>query len=224
MKNFKLKNMLFYLVLTILISTDLVSKTNFTVTAGLSLPNAEMSNVLNSSTVKTTDTTNPNLLINNPDMKVGYCISAKLSFDLSEDAKFWGGFGLLKYAKLEHSLYNTLKQEDAGYLEAQTAIYPLSVGVNYYLYDGLVSVYGIGNLSYNYITTTYDQFKSKLPLTIGKNLTDSRLGYSVGFGFEFPLSKLSLVIETVYTDFNYIGKTNDESLKSAINLTFGFKF
>jgi hypothetical protein len=213
------------IVFILLIGTNIIySKSNFLVTGGLVLPNSEVSNVFNSTTIKTSDTNNPVINITNPDLGAAYSIAAKLSFKLSEDAIFWGGFGLIKFAKFNYDLLNPAKNENAGYIVSQTSIYPLNAGVNYYIFDNSYSIYGIGNLSYNFITSTFNTVNSKITIPVGKNITDTRLGYSVGIGFELPLEKLSIVMEAIYSDLNYIGKDTKENTKSIINLCAGFRF
>ena len=219
-----IKILVFLICFLLLSLNNIYSKTNFLVSAGISQPNKELSNIFNSNSIKTTDSLNPSLNVINPDFRLAYNITAKLIFDISDDAEFFGSFGLIKFAKFNFNLNNPLKNENAGYVESQTSIYPISVGINYYLIKNPIYIYGIGNLSYNFIVNTYISDHSKFALTIGRNNTDSRLGFSLGLGFEIPLEQASIILETIYTNLNYIGKSSNEDTKSLINISAGFRF
>ncbi|GAB1370172.1 hypothetical protein MASR1M45_02300 [Candidatus Kapaibacterium sp.] len=219
------KHLLFILFTVFLLSVSgLSSKTNFSVLGGITLPSNSLKNIFDSNQIPTQDTVTTILNINYPDIGTGYSISAKLSLNLSENAVFWGGFSLIRFAKQENRLNKPSDNSDKGFIESITTIYPLNAGINYYLYDGSFSLYGIGNLSYNFINRAFNTDHSKISLGIPVNSSDNRLGYGIGAGFEYPLRNVSLLIEGTYNQINYIGANSGEESKSLMNVQIGVKF
>ena len=213
-------------ILVFFLTGSLYGKTgsSFSFTGGIAIPNNEVSNIFNSKTIASTDTNNLLLSFNRPDMGIGYTISAKISFPLSENAFFFGGFGLIRFREGQYDLYNESNDESRGYLLAKTSIYPINAGVQYYFLNDILSLYGIGNLSYNFIANSINYKNSKSIIELSNSPNDSRIGYTLGLGLEVPFKLFSVIVETKYSELNYIGKSSSENTKSVIQIEAGFKF
>ena len=206
------------------VSLDSKPMSSFTIVGGLAIPNKEINNIFNSNKISTIDTNNPSLTISLPDAEPGYSLSAKLSFELSESAHFFGGFGLSGFSKKQFDLFSPTKKEENGFLEIKTNVYSIDAGIHYYIIDASLGVYGIANLSYNFIASSVTKIESSASLRLPNNPTDSRLGFTVGLGVEIPLNEFSIIIESKYSSLNYIGKVSDESTKSLLLIQAGFVF
>lgn len=200
------------------------SNSTFSISGGLALPNSEVNNLFNSNTINTADTSNPLLGLVRPSSSAGYSLSAKLTYELSQSAHFFGGFTLTGLGSSKLNLKDLETLEEDGFLDVKSSIYSLNAGIHYYLLDGALSIYGIGNLSYNFIASSFKEIESSTTLRLPNNPTDNRLGFTAGLGFEIPLELLSIIIETKYSDINYIGKGSTEETKSLIVLEAGFRF
>lgn len=222
------KNLRNYLILTILVlcSSASYSKTqsSFAISGGLSLPNKEVKNIFNSNRISTADTNNPFLYINIPDGNSGYSLSAKLLFDLTESASFFGGFALSGFSTDVHNLQNPTDNSEKGVLEIKSSIYSINAGMHYYLYDDFIGIYGIGDLSYNFLASSITKIETSATLRLPNNPTDSRIGFTLGLGFEIPLEQFSIILEGKYSELNYIGKVTNEQSKSLILIQAGFRF
>ncbi|MBX3044980.1 MAG: hypothetical protein KIT33_09480 [Candidatus Kapabacteria bacterium] len=224
-KSIVIKSVIITTAIFILIVSISESKTftNFSVSGGIALPSSEVNNIFNSNRINTADTNTPFLNFVRPESQSGYSLSGKLSFELTESAHFFGGFGLSGFSKQQFDLENP-NGEHNGNLEIKTNIYSINAGVHYYLTDNSLFIYTISNLSYNFIASSLTTIESPTSLRIENNPTDSRLGFSLGIGLELPLSELSLIIESKYTNLNYIGKVSGENIKSLIQIEFGLRF
>ena len=217
--------LLFFIIIILLSSTIAKSKeSNYFVLGGLSLPNNEISNLFNNSTIATNDTTVRELAAVFDSPKSGYNLSIKITLDLSERAFFYGGFGMHKFPALKIGLFTTDKKESKGELEVTTTNYPVSAGIHYFIFKSEFNLYSIGDLSYNLISNSVNTQNSKYDLQIGKNPTDNRLGFGLGLGTIINLGQSGLVIEAIYNQLNFIGKSATEQNKTIITLRTGFKF
>jgi hypothetical protein len=191
---------------------------------GLSLPNNEVFNFVNNSVLPTNDTNVTELSTVFDSPKSGYNLSVKLTLELSEKAFFYGGFGMHKFSESKIGLLNPKTYTSEGEINVTTTIYPVSAGLHYIISKSSFDIYTIGDLSYNFISNSVNTQNSKFDLSIGKNPTDSRLGFGLGLGTIIDLGKCGLVIEGIFNNLNFIGKTTTEINKSIITLRTGFSF
>lgn len=203
---------------------ECTSNSRFSISGGVAVPNSEMNNIFNSDRINTSDTSNPALAYFRPDVSAAYSLSAKLDFELSPNVYFFGGFGLTGLGSDRYELKDLVTMESDGYLQIKSTVYSINAGINFYVIDGNIGVYGLGNLSYNFIANSMTEIVTKTSVLLPHNPTDSRLGFSVGLGLEIPLDLFSIIIETRYSDINYIGKDKTEETKSLIVLEAGFRF
>jgi hypothetical protein len=218
--------LIFSLFLLIINIKTSISDTDsyFTVSGGTSIPSSEVNNIFNTNKISTGDTNNPIAIMTKPDLNFGYIISADLAFGLSKRAYFFGGFSLSSFAEGKFPLNYENVAEEKGYILSKTKIYSLAAGIHYYILSDETGVYGIGNLTYNFIANSINPENSLIPLRLENNPTDSRLGFTVGLGLEIPLNQFSIVFESKYSVLNYIGKNSNEETKSLICLSAGFRF
>lgn len=160
------------------------SDSRFSVSGGVAIPNSEMNNIFNSDKISTVDTSNPMLSYLRPEVGAAYSLSAKLEFALSPSAYFFGGFSLTGLGSDRYELKDINTLETDGHLLIKSSIYSINAGIDYYIINSNIGIYGIGNLSYNFIANSMSEIVSKTTLQLPNNPTDSRLGFTVGLGFE----------------------------------------
>jgi hypothetical protein len=216
---------LFFIVLFMLCNSIVKSKeSNFFVLGGLSLPNNEISNFFNNSVITTNDTTVSELNGVFDSSKPGYNIAIKLTLELSDVAFFYGGFGIQKFPENRILLYEPNTTKSAGEINVTTTIYPISAGIHYFIFKNSFDLYSICDLSYNLISNSVNTQNSKYDLPLGKNPSESRLGFGLGIGTIINLGQCGLVIEGIYNNLNFIGKSLQEQNKTLITLRAGFSF
>ena len=197
---------------------------SFNFFVGPSIPSKEVSEYFPNRLIETNDSINKNLMANYQNVEIGYHISIRGNINLSDNAYFYGSFGIHKFKVSELQLLSVSNLEQIGSMDVQTTIYPISAGINYYLYDGLFRIYLNGGLDYNYQVNLLDNIESKYILKLSQETTFSSLGFTFGPGFEIPLGKASLVIEANYSNLKFIGQSTNENSKSIKTLRLGLKF
>lgn len=214
------------LVLLVLSNINLIFSQNasFNFFVGASLPNKEVSEFFPNRIIGTTDTINNSLLASYNNVEIGYNIGIKGNIELSESAFFYGSFGIHKFKVSDLQLLNINNLEQIGSMTVQTTLYPISAGMNYYVYDGLFSIYLNGGLDYNYQVNSLDKIDSKYILKLSQETTNSSLGFTIGLGTEIPLGKAAWAIEANYSNLNFIGKESNANTKTIISLRTGLKF
>jgi hypothetical protein len=217
--------LLFFICMILLCCTIAKSKeSSFFVLGGLSLPNNEVSNFIDNTLIPTNDTNVRvlNSIFDTP--KSGYNLAIKLTVELSEKAFFYGGLGMQKFPETKVALYAPNSTDSQGEINVITTVYPISAGIHYYIFKSSFDMYSIGDLSYNLISHSVNLQNSKYDLPIGKNPTDSRVGFGLGLGTIISLGESGLIIEAIYNQLNFIGKTENEQNKTIITFRTGFVF
>ncbi|MFA5512843.1 MAG: hypothetical protein WC313_10365 [Candidatus Kapaibacterium sp.] len=219
---------LFYLLIIILFigAVEIQSKpySAFSIVGGIALPDDNLNNVYNSDFISTADSNSRNLALNKPDMLPGYSLNASLSFELSDKAIFFGGFGMAGFSTNKYDLEEIEDGVPAGHIEIKQSFYSLNAGINYFLFSNDLSPYLIANLSYNFLAASLRTVQTSANLRLANNPTDSRLGFTLGVGMEIPLSQFSFIVEGKYSNLNYIGKISGENSKSMYIIQIGFRF
>ncbi len=190
---------------------------------GLSTPNDKIGEIYNKNTIAGDSGGVRQLYSKGVD--AGYYIGAKVRFHLSDNVNFTGSFGLNKFPQ---STIEVRDPKDPGKvlteLKATTNVVPISAGISMYLFKSFIGVYGCGDLSYNYVTSSVDYKYNGVQVPISTTPSNSRLGFGLGAGVDVNLGLLLLNLEGKYNYMNLIGKESSESDKNYFNLCLGVYF
>ncbi|HRP02360.1 MAG TPA: hypothetical protein PLE30_06910 [Candidatus Kapabacteria bacterium] len=214
-----------YLVLLLLNCNLLLSQTTgFSFLVGPSFPNSEVTELFPNRIIETTDTSYSKLFANYNNPNIGYNISIRGGISLSEMADFYGGLGLHKF-KVSTIELNTLNINNTiGSMEMTTTVFPISAGINYYIFRNKFGVYFNGTLDYNYSIYNLDKIDSKYILKLSKSTASSSLGFTLGIGTALELGKAAWIIEVDYATINFLQNSTNNVSKNIISLKTGLKF
>jgi len=215
----------FMMGLFLITSTDLFSQFDFGITGGFSTPNNNINDVWNTSRLRDTSNILGNLYRDGT--KFGYNLGIKLRFPLSTNLLFIGGLGFHRFPQTDQTFHYQSDNPNAKdtivtELRATQTLIPISLGLNYYLFRSAIGVYGIGELSYNYILNNVEY--SGVPLKASMSPSDNRVGCGLGLGFDFDLKVIVLNLETKYNIANLIGRSSEENSKSYLSVNVGIFF
>lgn len=199
------------------------SYAEFGFSIGLSTPNEKMNDVYNTDKLKLDSITSGSLFRDGA--KSGYHILAKMRFDLSENMTFFGGIGWHRFPQTDIQVPdpNDPKKIIATLTTSQNIV-PITAGINAYLLRSVVGIYGVGDLSYNYISSSVDLKSGSVSVPYTRTPSDSRVGFGIGAGLDFDMKLLTLNIEAKYNYTNLIGKESSEGDKTYFTLGFGVFF
>jgi len=230
-KNMKMK--IIVIILFLFIGTVAYSKPmNIGFTVGLAVPNDDISQfyhyVRDSLKVAPDSTRVGDYLLDNA-TSVGYILGIKGRIELTNRFDLALGIGLARFNDAQYSIVPAVGSLslDTSFAKIQstTNIVPISAGINAYLLRSFINLYVIGDVTYNYISYSYDiVLKNKPGIPITNSTSDSRLGYSFGAGLDFDLSLFKINLETKFNAANIIGRVGDEKQKNYGTITVGIIF
>ena len=227
MKNIKI--FILILGLSLILTTKSYSESGIGFILGLSTPNDQINNIYNSNTLSQSNAIG-NLY--REGAKSGYNIGAKLRLPVGSNTTFICSFLWNRFPQTDINIYipkqNDPTKSDTIILQTIQNIFPVAIGLNYYLFHDFIGLYGTGELTYSYILNSVD-YKYKgvgVPLTnIDLKPADSRLGFGLGIGIDFSIIIATANLEAKYNVANLIGqKGSDEKLKSYVTLSLGIFF
>ncbi|MFH1049997.1 MAG: hypothetical protein V1779_03590 [bacterium] len=214
---------LLFISVTLFFSAQIVSAgTNIGLFAGLSTPNDEMNNVYNSSKIDLGDVKSGKLI--REAASSGYHVGAKIRFSLTDDFSFTGSAAWHKFPQSSIDVKDPISDTTLAVLNSSQNIIPITAGMNFYIINSTIGVYGTGELAYNYIYNSVDVDYQGLPISIEESPTDSRVGFGLGAGLDIDLKLLMLNLEAKYNISNFIGKVSNEATKSYFTLSLGVYF
>ncbi len=183
---------------------------------GLSTPNDKLSDVYNSSRF-------PGLVEANQmfteGVATGYHFGMKVRSPLNDNVTFVGGIGYNRFPQYEIKVDDPIADTTFFSLAVVSNIVPISAGLNYYIINDVIGIYGIGELAYSYIFSSIDYPDELYSYPIETLESDSRIGFGAGVGFDINFELLLVNIEAKYNNANLIGQVEDEETKSYV--TFG---
>jgi hypothetical protein len=190
---------------------------------GLSTPNDQVNNVYNGNPFKSIDS------MQNwykQGANSGFHIGLRARFDMSDNFNFVGGIAWHRFPQSKIEISDTQSRVVLATLKTTQNIIPISAGVQFYLIKSIVGVYGIGELTYNYISNTVDVTYAgqDIPLNLNLNPTDSRIGFGIGAGADLDIKLVKLNLEGRYNLANFIGATAEEKSKAYFSLSLGVYF
>ena len=104
-------------------------------------------------------------------------------------------------------------------------VVPINAGLMYQFNRGLLSLYLVGDISYNYLMNSVDVVYSNQTFPLPpEEETVIRIGYGIGAGLDLHLKVITANIEAKLNTINFIGKTANENNKSYFTLTLGVYF
>lgn len=190
---------------------------------GLSTPNDKINDIYNSDRLDVDSIADGTLF--REGAKSGYHILVKARFELSEKMVFFGGIGIHRFPQTK-LLVKDPNNPNITLAELYTNqnIVPITAGLNAYLFKDVIGIYGVGDLSYNYISSSVDIETKGIELPYSTTPSESRVGFGLGAGIDFDISLLKLNLEAKYNYTNLIGKTDGEGDKSYFTLGLGVFF
>jgi len=201
-----------------------VSQTSIGFYTGLSTPSEQINNVYNSELL-TAENFSGKMKRNAVDL--GYHIGTRLRFGLGDDFVFIGGIAFSRFpqSKIIVTVPNANGVDTLrATLSTTQNIIPVSVGLNYYLSTKLVGIYGIGELTYNYLINSIDAEYYGASIPLDQSPTYNRVGFGLGIGTEVDLKLFTLNVEGKYNLVNFIGGDSNEKPKSFITMSLGVYF
>ena len=209
-----------------LITSVSYSQTSITVSAGLATPNDKIKDVYNSERYGNGTNVWDRVL---ESAALGYNIGARLRFPLSNDFQASVGGAFVRFPGSDVVLQDTATHQVYATLTSTQNVVPISAGVDYFIFRKLISPYIGAELQYNYISNSVDYPVSGVgvPLNLGKEQIDNRVGAALAVGSMFDLGIVSLNLDIRYHMINLIGATADEKSKqylwANLGVTFGWK-
>ncbi|MFC2130715.1 outer membrane beta-barrel protein [Bacteroidota bacterium] len=207
---------------SLIASQNLTAGTGFGLFAGLSAPNDQMNNIYNSSKIEFSEESIGNFI--REGTEAGYHIGAKVRFSLAGDFMFTGSAAWHKFPQSNIDVMDPVNDTALAVLTTTQNIIPITVGMNYYIINSTIGVYGTGELSYNYIYNSVDADYQGVPIPLEESPTDSRVGFGLGAGVDFDATLVTLNLEAKYSIANLIGKESGEETKSFFSLSLGIFF
>lgn len=222
-----MKRSFFYLVIaaaTLLASTTARADLGFGFNLGIATPNEYINDIYNKDKVFSKG---GNPLKHFYDAsKLGYQLGVKLRLPMSENATFIGGIAWARFPETDIDVRDPNDENKVVLtLGTNQNVIPISAGVNYYLFNSTIGLYGTGELTYNLISNSVDYKKGDINIPIANSSTDSRMGFGIGAGFDLNLPSLFTInLEGRYNFTNLIGKVDAEKTKTYATLTLGIYF
>lgn len=187
---------------------------------GLSTPNNQINNIYNSNTLKVEDLLG---YLSREGAKLGYHFSLGIRYPLADEFKLVAGIAWHRFPETDIEVKNPNDQTLLLKLSTVQNVFPINVGVNFYpIPSDFINVYGVGELSYNYISYTVDY--NDIPLNLDTSPVYNRVGFGLGAGIDLNVKLLILNLEAKYNIMNLIGKESGEPDKSYVTLSLGVVF
>jgi opacity protein-like surface antigen len=201
-------------------------------TSGLALPNDNVSQFFHQTTGLfqiDSVTTKPSKFLLDKATSIGYTLGVKGRIELAEKFDLTVGIGIARFNQGRYDLVVPILDTTVAQIQSTANVVPISVGINAYLLKSFISLYATGDVSYNYISYSYDYVWNNnlaIPILRPDNGTDndSRLGYGLGIGVDFDLNLFKLNLEVKFNSANIIGRSGDEKEKNYGTITLGIIF
>jgi opacity protein-like surface antigen len=217
-----LNYILLFIFVSIFAEQKLFSETNLGFFAGLSTPNNEINNVYNSEKINLNSIASGKLI--REASSLGYHIGAKARFSLSDNFSFTGSAAWHKFTESNIDVIDPTSGDTLARLTTVQNIIPITAGINFYIINSAIGIYGTGELAYNYIYNSVDVQYEDIPISLEKSPTDNRVGFGLGAGIDLDLQLLTINLEAKYNISNLIGKESNEATKSYFTVSLGVFF
>ncbi|MBI3260367.1 MAG: outer membrane beta-barrel protein [Ignavibacteriae bacterium] len=212
------------IILFLSIHSGLQAQTSIGFYTGLSTPSEQINNVYNTDSLMADNFIGR---MKRNAVNLGYHVGVRLRFALGDDLVFMGGLSLTRFpqSKIYVSVPNGTQGDSIrATLTTTQNVIPIGVGLNYYLTRKVLGIYGIGELTYNYLTNSIDAEYNGAPIPLDNSPTYNRVGFGLGAGMDIDLKLLTLNLEGKYNLVNFIGSEDGEKSKSFVTLSIGVYF
>lgn len=218
-----MKNILRPFVIVLLFGLFIYTRANatgFGFYFGLSTPNDQINNVYNSSKLD-----NGVYDMFREGTKLGYHVGAKIRVGMSDNLFFVGGIAYHKFPQTTIDVKDPTRNDTViATLQTSQNVIPITAGVNFFLIKQFIGLYAVGELTYNYVSSSVDYNQGSIPLSISKSPTDSRIGFGLGAGSDFDIKLITLNLEIKYNYINLIGQKAGEESKAFVSVSLGAIF
>lgn len=162
--------------------------------------------------------------IQNEIINTGYNIGIRLQLPLSESIYLSGGLGIHRFPEAEVVVYdNNDPTKVWAKLREVNNFIPFDAGLNIDLVDlKLFQVYGLVNVSYNFLYQSVDIIQkdgsATIPVTYTESKMSNRFGAGLGAGLKFDLKLIELGLEGKLNRSNVLMAENGELNKDFYTL------
>ena len=192
---------------------------------GLSTPSDEMNNIYNSDKISLTE---PGTYGNffRDGAKTGYHFGIKIRMPLVSGIMLTGGAAWHRFPESTIDVNDPTTGSKLITLSTVQDIIPITAGINYYIINTGIGLYGTGELSYNYNknTVNVDYNGTSIPANFDTAPTYNRVGAGFGAGLDFNAFLFLANLEAKYNYANIIGRDSGEELKAYFTLSLGIHF
>lgn len=149
----------------------------------------------------------------------GYNIGVRLRLPLSESIDFMGGLSIHRFPESQTTVYdNNDPTKVWAKLSEVNNFIPFDAGLNIDIVDlKLCEVYGLVNISYNFLYQSVDIVQkdnsATIPVTYTESKMSNRFGAGLGAGVKFDLKLVDLCIEGRFNRSNILLTENNEPNK-----------
>jgi hypothetical protein len=189
--------------------------------AGLSTPNDQINNVYNSNNI---NIGNGFADLLREGTKLGYHLGLKGRLSLADNVAFTGSAAWHRFPDTKLTMVDPDTKQEIGTLVTSQDIIPITAGINYYLIDSGVGIYGTGELSYNYFANSVSVQSTQGDILIPGEPDGGRVGFGIGAGIDINLVLVNANLEAKYNVSNLIGKSDGEQNKAYYTLSLGIFF
>lgn len=199
-------------------------ETSFWFYGGFSFPEQQTNHINSDGILTLLDSARTKGELIYPEKSLGYSLGFKLGLDLSDNAKFYGGFSFSKYPQSRVMLMQQDGSDTLAIFQLQNTVIPIAAGVKYYFLRNFGDFYADVALVYNFISQAidYEKYNPNVPLSAID--THSKLGFNVGAGIEIPIDVFTPFFEVNYSQLNYIARGSNEPERNSVNFILGFRF
>ncbi len=197
---------------------------------GLSVPNNHISNFFNAKNIAANVDSFESIgtFIENSATNLGYNLGMKVNAPISSNLNLYGGIAVHRFNKGKYTLSipeeNTVDTAFADFYSTANIV-PITVGITAYLIKYGIGIYLMGDISYNFISTSVDyKVKNKITLPLSLNKTETRPGCGLGAGIDFDIGLFILALEVKYNLLNVVGRVDNEPTKNYANVSLGVTF
>jgi hypothetical protein len=199
------------------------AQSSFGVYAGLATPSDLVNQVYNTDLINSANVTGRLL---REAASSGYTIGARIRQNIDDQFWFTGGVSIARFPESTIPIVNQANPIDTlAIMSTVQNVIPIQAGMMYQFNKGLVSLYMIGDVTYNYlmnsIDVTYNNQSFPLP---PEDETKERIGFGVGLGLDVHLKVITATLEAKMNTINFIGRSSNEPEKRFFTLTLGVHF
>ena len=199
------------------------AQSSFGIFAGLATPSDLVNQVYNTDLIKSNNVTG---ILMREAATSGYTIGARIRQNI--DDKFWftGGVSLARFPQSVIPIINQVNPIDTlAIMTTVQNVVPIHAGMMYQFNKGLVSLYVLGDVTYNYLMNSVDvdYNNQSFPLP-PEDETKERIGFGFGLGLDVHLKIITASLEAKMNTINFIGRSPSEAEKRFFSLTLGIHF